>query len=861
MGFSSIVEPNDVGFDYFEDEDETMELAIRNRNLNGNTSMDDDEIAGAMMWYLPDLAPGQSTSITLALMYGSNTWPFPTLLTKINADPNNDCVRPFIGMGIEDNYLTYDICYDANGYPLEDVNIIDYLPIEVDYYSSDPGGIYDPNSHTVTWNIGDLSETDSNCIELVTKVNYYAKPGGKFSNFVQMQCSEGVSAATVTDVNVCYDGYGMGIIYVDKDANGYNNGRSWDDAYTDLRDAFTGASSEDAAVTAIWVAEGIYKPVYDTNDSSYKNESFNLIEDVGIFGHFGGVGTYETSTSQRDFSDANNTTILEGQIGEDSDDAVKYIIKAEDIDDGLVDGFTIQGSYGTNAAGIFLDGSDISVLNCKFKGNDDYGIHATDYSYPDIHNCLFLDNTKRDIYADTSQPDISYCTMDGNDISDYGVYLNNGSTSNISNSIIKDHTGDGIYGSNATVSITDSVISDSSDNGIEGSNSYLFLEKSIIEMCTDNGINLSSYSYLDIKRSVVRKNGERGIYLSQNSGTSIINNWIHNNGKDQISDRASGLYFYNQVGIPLVRNNTIYANYTYGIESSENGADPNVINCIIYGNDSNDFYRENGTFDTVNYCNLANFHAGTGNITGDPGFKNIATAPNDLHIDEISQCKDAGDPNGSYNESDIDGENRIYYGRVDIGADEYYFSLADFDEGGFVNFRDYAILAAAWQTDSGDDNYNEDCDLEDNNSIDVNDLALFCEDWLWEKGWEDAWMMTMGGGGGSTLKSMGGKFSLFSLKSASVAEKSDILMLSAAESLRTRPERLAAKSQKFYNITPQSVAESKAAKPKPLTERELYELHMELLKWLDEIWESGELDESMTETEYLEFRKALLNGN
>jgi len=439
--------------------------------------------------------------------------------------------------------------------------------------------------------------------------------------------------------------------------------------------------------------------------------------------------------------------------------------------------------------------------------------------------------------------------------------LYNGSVSNISNTHIKDHTDDGIYGNNATVTLTDSRILGSNDNGIEGSNSDVTVEKTVFDDCTDNDIYLTLYSDIDISRSVVRNSGEHGIYLSQNSGTSIINNWIHNNGTEQISSKASGIYFYNQIGIPLVRNNTIYDNYTYGVESSENGADPNILNCIIYGNDSNDLYRTNDTFDTVNYCSLQNYHTGNGNVIGDPGFKNIGTNPNDLHLDETSQCKNAGDPNGYYEESDIDGENRICYGRVDIGADEYYWSPADFDEDGFVNFIDFALLAAAWQSDSGDGNYNEDCDLEDNNSIDVNDLALFCEDWLWESAWEESWMLSMGGGGGSTLMGrMMIESSCFSLDATSIlpsSEKSrDDLMLSATESRETMPVRLAAKSRKFYNITPQAVAKVKTVKPKQLTRRELYEIHIELIKWIDELWLSGEFDETMTEKEYLEFRKA-----
>jgi len=66
---------------------------------------------------------------------------------------------------------------------------------------------------------------------------------------------------------------------------------------------------------------------------------------------------------------------------------------------------------------------------------------------------------------------------------------------------------------------------------------------------------------------------------------------------------------------------------------------------------------------------------------------------------------------------------------VDIVADGY--SDADFNGDGVVNFLDYAVLASAWQTTPADGNYNDICDLVDDNSIDHADLALFVEDWLW----------------------------------------------------------------------------------------------------------------------------------
>jgi parallel beta-helix repeat protein len=765
-------------------------------------------------------------------------------------EPN--CVRPFIGMGLDDNYLVYYIDYgnpitdpnDPNYYgTVHEVNIIDHLPLEVDFYSASDPCVYDGNERTVRWTIGDLEPGEEGSLTLTVKVNKYARPGGQVSNFAEMIADKYYSYAT-DSVPVC--NWGSEIIYVDKDANGFNNGTSWDDAYIDLRDAFTGAQNIGAEITAIWVAAGTYKPTYDANETDYENKSFELLENVGLFGHFGGVGTYETSTSQRNFVDLNNETILEGQIGENYYDAVRNVVAGEDIISAVVDGFTIQGGYA--GSGIYLNNSNVSIVNCTLKNNVDKGVYAYNYSYPDIHNCLFADNSYYAVYSDTSEPDISYTILDGDSTTTYGLYLRSGSASNVTHCDFKKHTSRAIYGSYATVDIEDCRLYRNGYHGVEGSTLNLTAARNVFEGNGRNGVNLSSSSTLDIRNCVIRNSGYQGIYLYQNSATKIINCWIHNNGTAMNASYGSGIYFENQVGIPLVRNDTIYDNYTYGIECSQTGADPNIRNCIISGNDSNDLYRVNGSFNKVNHCLLQNIHSGTGNRIGDPGFINPAEA-NDLHLAETSQCKDAGDPNFTPDpgETDIDSEDRMRYGRVDIGADEYYWPKADYDRDEIVNFIDYSSFASSWRADEPN------ISLDTDNDVDTDDLALFCLAWLWQAPWADGWMMTMGRSG----PGLGSAVSLDSLQVASATKPSDALMLSAAQSLQNMPQRLRAKTQKFYDITPQTTV-SAMQKQLAAIKRPADAQIKEILDWLDETWLSGDLDQAVTYDQYIAFREALL---
>lgn len=59
----------------------------------------------------------------------------------------------------------------------------------------------------------------------------------------------------------------------------------------------------------------------------------------------------------------------------------------------------------------------------------------------------------------------------------------------------------------------------------------------------------------------------------------------------------------------------------------------------------------------------------------------------------------------------------------------------DFDSDCDVDFHDFAVIAQSWLTNSGLPDYNPICDIAvpHNSIIDYNDLARFCEDWLWRQ--------------------------------------------------------------------------------------------------------------------------------
>ncbi|MCJ7777537.1 MAG: hypothetical protein MUP16_04400, partial [Sedimentisphaerales bacterium] len=170
------------------------------------------------------------------------------------------------------------------------------------------------------------------------------------------------------------------IIYVDADANGLNNGSSWQDAYNHLQDALAGANSAEKPLE-IRVTQGIYKPDQGTGiTAGDRTAAFQLINGVTMKGGYAGFG--EPDPSARDI--ALYQTILSGDIGTLSDKTdncyhVFYHPEGLNLDaTAILDGFTITGGNGSSpyawGGGMLNYNSSPRVENCSFSGNSaEYG--------------------------------------------------------------------------------------------------------------------------------------------------------------------------------------------------------------------------------------------------------------------------------------------------------------------------------------------------------------------------------------------------------------------------------------------------------------------------------------------------------
>jgi hypothetical protein len=589
------------------------------------------------------------------------------------------------------NYVTYTISYDANGTAVNDINIVDYLPQEVDFNSASGNWGYDPFYRTVTWNIGDLDADDSGSVTLSVKINKLAEPKSSITNFCEIEKEFNyISASVVTDIG-CWK---PDIIYVDADRwSGYDTGMSWENAYLDLRDALK--TARDCDCNQIWVAKGTYRPTAKTGYDDY----FILVDGVPMYGGFAGS---ETSISQRNWLE--NETILDG------DGDSYYVVYASNLSQ-----YTV------------LDG--LIIKRASFAGID-----CVDSPSVEIKNTSFLSNHTKGIYCINSHLTLTNCLIEGT-TNGIGIHCNTISTSStldLTNCIIRGNFTYGVYAGSSSLTMTDCNVVDNGSDGINCSGGSLTVSNCLIDRNAGKGIYNYSPSFSLITNNVIRRNKSHGIYCSAGSGVNawLKNNWIHNNGTGDAS--ADGIYIYSSSSPGVkIRNNTIVDNNNYGIEKYSTSGVATISNCILWGNDTGQLNNNC----TATYSCIQNWTGGGTNISSDPCFV-YAGDTNDYHIARNSLCIDAGDAGQSYDgETDIDGEPRVMDGDgndseiVDMGADEFSGHPADYNRDGTVNFLDYAIFANAWHTN------NAAISLDSNSYVDMCDLRIFNDAWLWQAGW------------------------------------------------------------------------------------------------------------------------------
>lgn len=195
--------------------------------------------------------------------------------------------------------------------------------------------------------------------------------------------------------------------YVDSSAQGKGTGKSWTDAFTDLRKALMNAIPGNE----IKIAQGTYFPADKGGD---RNSSFNIPSGIKI------IGGYSHGGIERDLN--RYKVILSGDIEKDDyfqNDTLKNnqnnsirVISCEKGDKVVLDGITVSSGYG------IWKKKDSSYCGCSGSG-----IYALAWSWGnealfEIKNCQIINNVSArngaGVYFKGSMCKISDCSFSGN---------------------------------------------------------------------------------------------------------------------------------------------------------------------------------------------------------------------------------------------------------------------------------------------------------------------------------------------------------------------------------------------------------------------------------------------------------------
>ncbi len=427
--------------------------------------------------------------------------------------------------------------------------------------------------------------------------------------------------------------------YVDADAQGANNGSTWEDAFTTLQPALDLAIAGDE----IWVAVGTYTPTAEHGGSGDRYRSFQLKNGVALYGGFdpslGHIGF-----GHRDWEA--NPTILSGDLN--GDDGPGFANNGENSyhvfyhPDGtgldtsaMLDGFTITGGNANHlsARAFQIGGGMLNTL-----------------SSPALLNCTFSNNSAvaegGGIYNWTSAPLLLNCTFSGNSAS-YGGGMNN------------------------TLSSPELAICHFLGNSAanEGGGMRNFTDSSpSLTNCSFDGNSAGTDGGGMLNEAASSPTLANCTFLGNSA--SADGGGIHNAGSSS----------------PILTNCTFWDNSAGaqggGIYNSSDGS-PTLTNCILWGDTPSAIYNADDISQpAISYSDI---QAGCtadpysiclgGNINEDPLFMNPGSG--DLHLSPGSPCIDTGD---NYTPSlpvyDFEWDIRIMDGdndgtaTVDMGVDE-----------------------------------------------------------------------------------------------------------------------------------------------------------------------------------------------
>jgi hypothetical protein len=399
-----------------------------------------------------------------------------------------------------------------------------------------------------------------------------------------------------------------GIIYVDANAAGADNGTSWESAYVYLQDALADAEAAEKPLE-IRVAQGIYKPDQGAFQTPGDREAtFQLINNVTLSGGYAGhrqpdpnnrdITLYETILSgdlMGDDIDVYNIAVLFDEP-KYSDNSYHVVVARETDSTAVLDGFTITAGNANgpvledvrypeshnfqHGAGIYGISGNPTLINCTFSGNlaDSGGCMFNYNNNPTLTDCTFSDNTVVSLggglFNYTSNPILTNCNFSKNSAT----------------------KGGGIYNYRESCPIlTNCTFSDNTVGGIEygyGGGMFNSYSDPVLNKCTFSG-NLSNHDGGGMRNFASDPTLTNCIFIRNSAGGG---GGMINGGSNPIltncmfignMSRNGGGGIENQNSDPLLTKCIFNGNQAkYGGGMYNGNSDSILINCSFSGNEA-----------------------------------------------------------------------------------------------------------------------------------------------------------------------------------------------------------------------------------------------------------------------------------
>jgi predicted outer membrane repeat protein len=416
------------------------------------------------------------------------------------------------------------------------------------------------------------------------------------------------------------------IIYVDDDANGVNNGTSWQNAFIYLQDAITDARHATKPVE-IRVAQGTYKPDLGKNYTLGNREAaFQMINNVSLTGGYAGPVQADPNTRNIELYE----TILSGDLNSDDAEGINSrillyepsrtdnsyrVITCSDIDETTsIDGFTITAGNATgknyrNGGGMYINFSNLTITNCTFRENTAYsggGVYNNYYN-PNFINCVFLENIAQDygggLNINSGAPVLTDCIFNENISGKNGGGMCNSNTNAVLTNCIFNWNvagsdGGGIYSDGGNPVITNCMfnvnLADSEGGGICNNNSNSILSNCIFTSNVSETYGGGIYNYQSSSTLTNCKfNGNFSAYSGgaicnySNCSPSLTNCTFSENTTGTF---GGGIFNYNKSN-PTLKNCSFNGNFAEngGGFSSHSDCNPTLIDCTFIENKAENY--------------------------------------------------------------------------------------------------------------------------------------------------------------------------------------------------------------------------------------------------------------------------------